>query len=111
MLGFVCEHVLFYVHVCTSVQAWEGLKKVYVCICMQCLRVCVCMCLCVMLELTIVARLLHLLPRYHPAILKMKLVLQEYGRPVIGLSARYHSAYSTLDRVLWWNVDTSGGVW
>ena len=47
--------------------------------------------------------------RYHPAILKMKSVLQEYGRPVIGMSARYNCAYSTLDRPLWWNVDTSGG--
>ena len=39
----------------------------------------------------------------------MKSILQEYGRPVMGISARYNCAYSTLDRPLWWNVDTSGG--
>jgi predicted dehydrogenase len=47
--------------------------------------------------------------RYHPAVIKMKAVLAEYGRPVVGLSARYQCAYSTLDRPLWWNMDTSGG--
>ena len=67
-------------------------------------------CMSVYMCLCVIVRLIYILPRYHPAILKMKLVLQEYGRPVIGLSARYNSAYSTLDRVLWWNVDTSGGV-
>jgi predicted dehydrogenase len=47
--------------------------------------------------------------RYHPAVEKMRSVLAEHGRPVVGLSAIYQCAYSTLDRALWWNMDTSGG--
>jgi predicted dehydrogenase len=47
--------------------------------------------------------------RYHPAVQKMKAVLAEHGCPVAGVSACYQCAYSTLDRPLWWNMDTSGG--
>ena len=29
---------------------------------------------------------------------------------MVGVSACYQCAYSTLDRPLWWNMETSGGI-
>lgn len=47
--------------------------------------------------------------RYHPAIEQIKSILNEYGRSVIGINARYNCAYSELDHPFWWNKARSGG--
>ena len=47
--------------------------------------------------------------RYHPAISKMKSILQQHGRPVMGINARYTCAYSMSTNVVWWNKAKSGG--
>ena len=47
--------------------------------------------------------------RYHPAISKMKSILQQHGRPVMGINARYICAYSEMDHPFWWNKAKSGG--
>ena len=47
--------------------------------------------------------------RYHPAITKMKSILEQQGRPVMGINARYICAYSEMDHPFWWNKDKSGG--
>lgn len=85
---------------CAYIVATQIMLKSYLCTCI--------------LYLNNMSRTLYLsiayLTRYHPAVEKMKSVLAEYGRPVVGLSAVYQCAYSTLDRPLWWNMDTSGGL-
>ena len=47
--------------------------------------------------------------RYHPAIQQMKSILEKYGRPVMGINARYNCAYSEMDHPFWWDKTKSGG--
>ena len=47
--------------------------------------------------------------RYHPAIRKMKEILSEYGRPVMGINAKYNCAYSEMNHPFWWDKTKSGG--
>lgn len=47
--------------------------------------------------------------RYHPAIEKMKSILDEYGRKIIGVNARYNCTYSASTRPYWWDKTRSGG--
>lgn len=47
--------------------------------------------------------------RYHPAVVKMKQVLEEYGRPIMAVNARYSSTYSQINRPFWWDLEQSGG--
>ena len=47
--------------------------------------------------------------RYHPAIQQMKSILEEFGRPVMGINARYICAYSEMDHPFWWDKTKSGG--
>ncbi len=47
--------------------------------------------------------------RYHPAIQQIKKILQEHGRPVMGINARYICAYSEMDHPFWWDKSKSGG--
>ncbi len=47
--------------------------------------------------------------RYHPAITKIKSILEQHGRPVMGINARYICAYSKSTNCIWWNKNKSGG--
>ena len=47
--------------------------------------------------------------RYHPAIQKMKSIIEKHGRPVLSINVRYICAYSELDHPFWWDVVKSGG--
>ncbi len=47
--------------------------------------------------------------RYHPAIQQIKKILQEHGRPVMGINARYINAYSKSHNYIWWDKTKSGG--
>ena len=47
--------------------------------------------------------------RYHPAVQKMKSILEELNRPVMGINARYICAYSEMDHPFWWDKTRSGG--
>ena len=47
--------------------------------------------------------------RYHPAVEKMREMLQQYGRPVMAINARYNCAYSSSTHSAWWNKACSGG--
>ena len=47
--------------------------------------------------------------RYHSAIEQVKSILNEYGRKVMNINARYNCAYSELDHPFWWNKVRSGG--
>lgn len=47
--------------------------------------------------------------RYHPAIEQMKSILENYGRKVIGVNARYNCTYSASTHPFWWNKAHSGG--
>ena len=47
--------------------------------------------------------------RYHPAIQKMKSIIEQHVRPVLSINARYICAYSELDHPFWWDVSKSGG--
>ena len=46
--------------------------------------------------------------RYHPAVEKMRAVLQQYGRPPIIVNTRYNFAYSSSYNSHWW--DKVGGA-
>ena len=47
--------------------------------------------------------------RYHPAVQKMKSILEELNRPLMGINARYNCAYSKSTNRLWWDKTKSGG--
>ncbi len=47
--------------------------------------------------------------RYHPAIQRMKAILEKYGRPIMGINARYNCAYSMSKNHIWWDKMKSGG--
>ena len=47
--------------------------------------------------------------RYHPAIQQMKSILEEFGRPLMGITARYSCAYSKSRNHIWWDKTKSGG--
>ncbi len=47
--------------------------------------------------------------RYHPAVEKMKFLLEQYGRKPLAISARYNCAYSEMTHPFWWNKAKSGG--
>ena len=41
--------------------------------------------------------------RYHPAVERMRAILQQYGRPPIVVNARYNCAYSSCYNPYWWD--------
>ena len=47
--------------------------------------------------------------RYHPAIQKMKSIIEKHGREVVGTNARYACAYSKSFNCNWWDIVKSGG--
>jgi len=46
--------------------------------------------------------------RYNKAVQKIKEIIEEHG-PVRAFNARYNTAYSMLNKEMWWNVDKCGG--
>ena len=47
--------------------------------------------------------------RYHPAIQKMKSIIEKYERELVGINARYACAYSKSFNCNWWDISKSGG--
>ena len=47
--------------------------------------------------------------RYHDAIDKMKEVIEEHGRPLMGINASFNCAYVNSTRAYTWNIHKSGG--
>jgi len=46
--------------------------------------------------------------RYNKAVQKIKEIIEEHG-PVRAFNARYNTAYSMLNKEMWWDVQRSGG--
>ncbi len=47
--------------------------------------------------------------RYHPAIEKMQSLIEQHGRPLVHVNARYLSCSSAIQHPIWWDKEKSGG--